>query len=401
MKWYSSRENARRAPFQPQVEKLEDRTVPSTIGDVHVLATVPNPGYPEGIAVQGDRVYVAGPARFGTAGNNTPSPVFAFNDKTGELLRTYQIQGEDLNQEHANSCIAFDGDGRLYVLNTQKGIVRLNVETGAQHIYSPPLPDLPAFSPALPPGTPSSPTTTDRPPLPNDLAFDRAGNLFVTDSFQATIWRVPAGGGQARIWFQDSRLDSPFIGPNGIRINPEGTKVYVGDTIDFTGQGYIFTLPLEAHPSAADLHVFHQYSMGELPDGFAFGQGHDGHQGKLYVTLAAPFNSGISILGPDGTEVARLTNPTDPTFPYDSPANIAFDGRGSLLVTNHAFATMNPAHMTVLEVYVNDKAGRLFKPEFEEDSEGEAVTRAFSDLEWSAHRKTHAAGDPFAWDWTA
>jgi hypothetical protein len=42
-------------------------------GDVQVLATVPfPPGFPEGIAVNGNKVYVAGPARFGTAGEPPP-----------------------------------------------------------------------------------------------------------------------------------------------------------------------------------------------------------------------------------------------------------------------------------------------------------------------------------------
>ena len=38
-------------------------------GDAKVLATFPTPpGFPEGIAVKGNKVYVSGPARFGTAG---------------------------------------------------------------------------------------------------------------------------------------------------------------------------------------------------------------------------------------------------------------------------------------------------------------------------------------------
>ena len=329
-------------------------------GDVKILATVPTPpGFPEGIAVNGDKVYVAGPASFETAG--TPaSKVFAYDASTGKLLRTYEIQGEQTQFPHANSCIAFDGEGRLYVVNLQLGIVRLDLGSGAQEIYAPALPNLATCSQTQ--SGACSPTVADLPPLPNDIAFDPAGNLYLTDSFQATIWRIPAGGGQPQIWFLDSRLDSPF-GVNGLRLSPDNSKIYFAVTAEGVGPfgnflgGKIYTLPLVNSPAAADLQTFYQYN-GEAPDGITFGK-----SGKLYVVLAAPFNSGVSILAPNATEVARLTNPAgSPIFPYDSPANAAFSKQGSLLLTNHAFATMIPENFTVLDVFVDDKEFPLVRP---------------------------------------
>jgi sugar lactone lactonase YvrE len=328
--------------------------------DVQILATVPfPPGFPEGIAVRGNKVYVAGPASFDTAGT-PPSKVFAYDINTGELERTYTIEGEQTQFPHANSCIAFDGQGRLYVVNLQLGIVRIDLGSGEQEIYASPVPDLAPCSQTQ--SSPCSPTVLNSPPLPNDIAFDEAGNLYLTDSFQATIWRIAPGGGQPQIWFQDSRLDTPF-GPNGLRLSPDRTKVYFAVTAEGIGQfgaflgGKIYTLPLVNSPVAADLQVFHQYN-GEAPDGIAFGK-----SGKLYVVEAAPFNSGISILLPDGTEQTRLTNPPgSPIFPYDSPANAAFGKQGSLLLTNHAFATMLPSNFTVLDVFVDDKESPLVKP---------------------------------------
>ena len=330
------------------------------LGDVQTLAAVPSPGFPEGIAVDNKTVYVAGPARFGTAGDGQPSTVFAYDIPSGALLTTYEIQGENLAFDHANSCIALDHDHRLYVINLQLGVVRLDVATGAQEIYSPPVPDLPTCGAA--PGGPCSPTFIDLPPLANDIAFDEDGFAYITDSFQATIWRIPPGGGPAEIWFQDGSLATPF-GPNGLRVDPTGTKVYFAVTAEgvdgtgaFTG-GKIYWLPRIDAPTAADLHVFHQYH-GEAPDGIAFGK-----RGDLYVALAAPFRSGISVLSPDGVETARYSNPFDPFAPFDSPANIAFDRKGSLLVTNHAFLTGVPSHFTVLDVWVDDKGTRLEEPE--------------------------------------
>ena len=331
-----------------------------SFGDVQILATVPfPPGFPEGIAVNGDKIYVAGPASFDTAG--TPaSKVLAYDSKTGELLRVYEIQGELTQFPHANSCIAFDGEGRLYVVNLQLGIVRLELGSGDQEIYAAPLPDLLPCSQTQ--SSPCSPTAVNAPPLPNDIAFDENGNLYLTDSFQATIWRIPAGGGLPEIWFQDSRLDTPF-GANGLRLSPDNTKIYFAVTAEGVGPfgnflgGKIYTLPLVNSPTAGDLQTFYQYN-GEAPDGIAFGK-----SGNLYVALAAPFNSGVSILAPNASEAARLTNPVgSPIFPYDSPANVAFNKQGSLLLTNHAFATMIPSNFTVLDVFVDDKEFPLVRP---------------------------------------
>lgn len=330
------------------------RHLPRPFGDVEVLARVPPPGFPEGIAVRGNTVYVAGPAAFGTAGQG-PSMVWAFSTVTGRLIGAWPAQGEDLSQEHANSGIALDRAGRVYVLNTQLGIYRLSAN-GKQEPYSPPLPDL-APCGEVPPGTPCSPTPFDGPPIPNDIVFDRAGNAYVTDSLQATIWRVPPGGGPAQIWFQDVRLATTFFGVNGIRLSPDRTKVFFTVTADLEGRAFVYTLPLVDMPSPADLTVFHEYTNGDLPDGLAFGQ-----SGLLYVAIATPFASGVSILGPDGNEVARLANHGNPVFPYDSPANIAFNGRGSILLSNHAFATGIPENFAVLDVFVNDRGSPLELP---------------------------------------
>lgn len=330
---------------------------PRPFGDARVLARVPTPpGFSEGIAYFNDLIWVSGPATFGTAGG-PPSKVLLYHAGTGILLRTFDAQGENLAQEHANSSLALDRAARAYVLNTQLGIYRLSLN-GRQEIYSPPLPDLKPCG-TVPPGTPCSPGPADLPPLPNDIAFDRAGNAYVTDSFQATIWRVRAGGGPAQIWFQDIRLATASFGPNGIRLDPSRSHVYFTVSGDLNGRAFVYRLPLVDKPSVAQLAVFHEYTNGELPDGIAFGE-----SGRLYVADATPFASGVSILGPTGAEVTRLANQGNPIFPYDSPANIAFDGKGSILLTNHAFVTgvTNPAQFTILDVFVNDRGSPLEMP---------------------------------------
>ncbi|MGH9277501.1 MAG: SMP-30/gluconolactonase/LRE family protein [Acidimicrobiales bacterium] len=330
---------------------------PRPFGDARILARVPTPpGFPEGIAVFDRLVYVAGPAAFGTAGG-PPAKVLLYDAVSGVLLRTFDAQGEIPALDHTNSGIALDRAARGYVLNGQLGIYRLSLN-GRQESYSPPLPDLKPCA-TVPPGTPCSPGPLDLPPLANDIVFDRAGNAYVTDSLQGTIWKVRTGGGPAQIWFQDIRLATTFFGPNGLRLDPSRTHMYFSVTGDLDGRAFVYRLPFVDKPSSAQLTVFHEYTNGDLPDGIAFGE-----TGRLYVAIATPFASGVSILAPNGSEVVRLANQGNPIFPYDSPANIAFNGNGSMLITNHAFVTgvTNPAQFSILDVFVNDRGNPLELP---------------------------------------
>lgn len=326
------------------------------LGDSKVLTAIPAlPGYPEGIAVHDGLVYVSGPAAFGVPGNFIPSKIFAYDVDTGALVNTITMQGQP-GPLNALSCIAFGEDDNLYVVDEGQGIVKINVETGQQSVYAAPF--FPVFTSAFNPPAPV---------LINDLAFDKNGYLYVTDSFQATIWRVPPGGGAPQVWFQNAAIDGPF-GPNGVRVDKKSEQLYFTVTFDGGGVGYVYTLPLIDHPTLADLHVFHTYNFadtGSGPDGIAFGK-----SGDLYVALAG--TSKISVLRADGTEQTKYSgpaqnpaNPGNDPLPWANPANIAFNNKTqSLLVTNHASLTGLPDPsplFAVFDVFVNDKAGKLFK----------------------------------------
>ncbi len=323
---------------------------PRPVGSSQVLAAFPSPGYPEGIAVHDGLVYVSGPAAFGVPANANPSKILAFDEESGALVRTITIQGQTYFPK-AISCIAFGEDDQLYVLDEEQGVLKIDVETGHQSLYAAPF--VPVFQSAFAPPAPV---------LINDLAFDKQGYLYVTDSFQATIWRVPPGGGAPEVWFQHALVDGPF-GPNGVRIDKKSRHLYFAQTLDGNGRGYIYSLPLIENPTVNDLKLIHTYQPGEAPDGIAFGK-----SGNLYVALAGA--SQISVLSPEGLEVARYSgpavNPAAPgnPLPWANPANIAFNNKtGALLVTNHASLTGLPdptALFAVFDLVVKDKAGKLF-----------------------------------------
>jgi sugar lactone lactonase YvrE len=321
-------------------------------GTITKFASVPAaPGFPEGVAVHGNSVFVSGPARFGTAGTG-PSAIQVYNRKTGQLEQTIVVQGEALAFEHALSNIAIDDDGRVYALSTQLGLIRFtrHAHSYQQGSYGAPLPDLPPVVPG-----------PDFPPIPNDVVFDDEGNAYVTDSLQATIFRYGPGGGAPTIWFQSPLFVGsgpiPF-GPNGIRLDPERQHVYVVATTSPTNPalGTIYRLPLVNHPLPADLQTFHQYAAGEGPDQLAFAD-----DGKLYVTLA--FTNQISFLSTSGAELGRIQSQPGDEVPLDNPAGIAFDSRTkSVFVANHALLSGDPAHFAVLSVYVGDPGDPLSQP---------------------------------------
>ncbi len=334
------------------------------LGDSKVIASVPLPGFPEGIAVRGRRIYVAGPAVLDpSTAPPGPAKIWVYKRKSGHLVREIPILPDRNIPIAAAAAIAFDDMDRLYVVTLinafgESGIVRIDTETGEQTVYAGPFTPFYFTSPL-----------GIRGPAPNDLAFDKHGNLYVTDSFQAAIWKIPPGGGTPEVWFHSPTLDGQF-GPNGIRIDKKSKHLYFSVSVDAHGLGHVYRLPLCDVPMESDLTVFHTYPpvptpagpLPQAPDGVAFGR-----SGNLYVAMAV--TSQISVLNDKGQQTAVYSGPAqtqDPAnpLPWANPANIAFCKKTrSLLVTNHAHLTGLPDPsplFAVFDVFVDDKPGRLF-----------------------------------------
>jgi sugar lactone lactonase YvrE len=203
----------------------------------------------------------------------------------------------------------------------------------------------------------------------NDLVFDRAGNLFMTDD-KPRLWRVTPDG-QASIWFQDSRLLGLFGfagGPLGGRIDPTGKFLYFTITASatFPGEAVVYRLPLIDQPSASDLQLVHRFPVvpGQAPPqatGLAFAR-----SGNLYVGLIGP--SEIAVLDAVGNEVRRISSAL-----LDTPWGLAFMGQ-SLLVTNADIQPVDsPNRWQVLKVFVGESGLPLNRPRTsgEEDNPAE------------------------------
>ena len=199
------------------------------IGDVRVFASVPAPGHPFGIAVEGDRVYVSTSAgdffadpENGGHKNSDDERIFTYDDD-GNLLDTTIIDTMD-EATMGLFGIALDGNPKprhkLYVADMNGFIWRVDL---SQHPAAPEL-----FS-QVPADTGLAGDWMLA--MWNDLVFDPAGNLYVPDD-KPRIWRVTPDG-TASIWFTDPRLTGLFGiagGPLGGRIDPTGEWLYFSIT---------------------------------------------------------------------------------------------------------------------------------------------------------------------------
>ena len=67
----------------------------------------------------------------------------------------------------------------------------------------------------------------------NALTFDDAGFVYVSDSFQGIIYRIPPTGGPAAVWKQDPLLTTtgvPPFGANGMAFNKARSLLFVANT---------------------------------------------------------------------------------------------------------------------------------------------------------------------------
>jgi DNA-binding beta-propeller fold protein YncE len=318
------------------------------IGATTVFASVPAPGHPFGIAVDKDRVYVSTSDGdfYASHLNSVGERVFAY-DLHGNLVQTIPIATKP-NASMGLFGLALDNSAsathRLYVADMNGRILRIALnQTPAQ----------PQLFSQVPPVFKSGGWGTA---MWNDLAFDHAGNLFVTDD-KPRIWRVTPGG-QPSIWFQDPRLigfNGFGGGPLGGRIDPTGKFLYftVTGAAAFRGDGVLYRLPLVANPTAKDLQVVHLFPVvaGVPPIimGLAFGR-----SGKIYVALYG--TNQIAVLGSDGHEERRISSPL-----FHNPWGLAFLGK-SLLVANADVVPQEiPDHWKVLSVYVDERGLPLNK----------------------------------------
>jgi len=167
----------------------------------------------------------------------------------------------------------------------------------------------------------------------NDLTFDSAGNVYVSDSFQGIIWRTGSTGGVATVWVDSPLLRTtgvPPFGANGLRFNSKQTALFVANTGDDT----VVKIPVGGDrraPTAGTPAVFVNSINGA--DGLIIDD-----QDNIWV--AANQADEIVVLDPTGRVIAKLgdfggIDSTGTAIGLLFPASLRLSG-GSLFVTNLA-----------------------------------------------------------------
>jgi sugar lactone lactonase YvrE len=165
--------------------------------------------------------------------------------------------------------------------------------------------------------------------LPNALAFDPRGNLYVTDSILGAVWRI-APGGSAELWVQDELLEGNGsfglgfpIGANGIVYRHD--SLYVANT----ERGSLVRIPVDKDGSAGEPELLMETPDLIGADGIAL----DVH-GSIYVGV----NGADVILRFEADGSARTTIAT-PADGLQTPSSLAFGtghgDRRSLFITNY------------------------------------------------------------------
>ncbi|HEY6428689.1 MAG TPA: SMP-30/gluconolactonase/LRE family protein [Acidimicrobiales bacterium] len=166
---------------------------------------------------------------------------------------------------------------------------------------------------------------------PNDLVFDQAGGLWFTDHGKGRhasvdrggLYYIPADGSAVR------EIAFPLLGPNGVGLSPDGSRVYVAET--HTGRLWAWDLvgPGEVRASPGSLAVRHGGAcLAATP--FSFDSLAVEEDGRIAIGGIA---DGIVVITPDGEEAEIYPIPGDIT------TNIAFggsDGRRAVITLSRS-----------------------------------------------------------------
>lgn len=152
--------------------------------------------------------------------------------------------------------------------------------------------------------------------LPNDVTVDPRGNVYVSDSFDARIWRLTSDG-ELSVWIQDDLLQAFFeeseFGVNGLVYHE--SALYGAITLN----GRVVEIPIQPDGAAGTPEILVEDEALVGIDGIE-----PDMQGNLYVTNN--FQSTIQVVRVDDLEIETITDES-----LSAPASLAFDNNQEVI----------------------------------------------------------------------
>lgn len=100
--------------------------------------------------------------------------------------------------------------------------------------------------------------------LPDDIALDVAGNIYISDFGADRVWRLDANGDNAEIWWTPPEADSLEIAPIGLAYHPVDDAILVTDPI----QNTIYSVPVAADDPVAETEIIYSTTSATDQPGF-------------------------------------------------------------------------------------------------------------------------------------
>ena len=186
------------------------------------FATLP-PGsaHPEGITTDAKGNFYVVTWDYDHRGH--PGHLIVFS-REGKFQRRVEIAGASSRL----GDISFQPEtGNLLVVDYGgKQVLKVDPLTGASSVFI-----------SVPGEKPDPPAPMSAWAAPNGMTFDKKGNIYLTDSFQGTVWRTGPTGGVPTAWVKSDLLISHtphILGANGLAFDRKETALFVGNTGDRT-----------------------------------------------------------------------------------------------------------------------------------------------------------------------
>lgn len=251
--------------------------------------------YPEGVIFdKGSNAYYVSSARLGNIGKVTPQGVYSVLHPDSNLKSTYGIKvhpdgkrlfvcAGDANYSKFTSPKTRMTMARLIILDLGSGKKLNDIDLAG-----------------LLPGK----------HFPNDIAFDKEHNAYITDSYAGAIYKVSADG-KASVFAKDEQFKTEGVGLNGIVYHPGGFLI-----VDNSAKGQLFKIAINNPKNVARVNI-DQYFMGA--DGLVLNDDN---------TLTMVVNGGtdkiFQLSSKDNWQSAKVSASTSATdrFTYPSTATL-------------------------------------------------------------------------------